>query len=134
MQPTKSEFRIVSEAARLLKLHGPYGIHVLCLVPDDVDESIRDAIQRDLSDEVHVDVRPLTVREWHYLLWAAGLRVATEHRAPMHLFWRRGRRDTRGEKVVASAGTWIHMAAQLPHSIRTRTPVEMLLLLVKGGV
>src|SRR5262245_40702792 len=38
-----------------------------------------------------------------------------------------------GENVVASAGTWIHMAAQLPHSIRTRTPVEMLLLLMKGG-
>ena len=36
------------------------------------------------------------------------------------------------EKVTASAGTWIHMAAQLPHSIRTRTPVEMLLLLLKG--
>jgi quercetin dioxygenase-like cupin family protein len=37
------------------------------------------------------------------------------------------------EKVVANAGAWIHMAAQLPHSIRTRTPVEMLLLLLKGG-
>jgi len=36
-----------------------------------------------------------------------------------------------GKKVPASAGAWIHMAAQLPHSIRTKTPVEMLLLLLK---
>jgi quercetin dioxygenase-like cupin family protein len=36
------------------------------------------------------------------------------------------------EKVVASAGTWIHMPAQLPHSIRTKTPVVMLLSLLKN--
>jgi Methyltransferase domain len=85
MQPTYTKFRIVSETARLLKPDGRYGIHELCLVPDDVEESIRDEIQHDLSDEVHVGVRPLTVREWHCLLWAAGLRVVAEHRAPMHL-------------------------------------------------
>ena len=37
------------------------------------------------------------------------------------------------EKATAGAGTWIHMAAQLPHSIRTKTPVVMLLSLLKGG-
>jgi quercetin dioxygenase-like cupin family protein len=37
------------------------------------------------------------------------------------------------DKVAASAGTWIHMPAQLPHSIRTKTPVVMLLLLLKEG-
>jgi quercetin dioxygenase-like cupin family protein len=37
------------------------------------------------------------------------------------------------EKTSAGAGTWIHMAAQLPHSIRTKTPVVMLLSLLKGG-
>ncbi len=37
------------------------------------------------------------------------------------------------EKTIARAGTWIHMPAQLPHSIRTRTPVVMLLLLLKGA-
>jgi quercetin dioxygenase-like cupin family protein len=36
------------------------------------------------------------------------------------------------ETTIARAGTWIHMPAQLPHSIRTRTPVVMLLLLLKG--
>jgi quercetin dioxygenase-like cupin family protein len=36
------------------------------------------------------------------------------------------------ERVTAGAGTWIHMAAQLPHSIRTKTPVKMLLSLLKS--
>jgi quercetin dioxygenase-like cupin family protein len=34
--------------------------------------------------------------------------------------------------VDASPGTWIHMDAQLPHSIRTKTPVIMLLSLLKA--
>jgi quercetin dioxygenase-like cupin family protein len=33
-----------------------------------------------------------------------------------------------------SAGAWVHMPPQLPHSIRARTPVVMLLLLLKGPV
>jgi quercetin dioxygenase-like cupin family protein len=37
------------------------------------------------------------------------------------------------DKVAASAGTWIHMPAQLPHSICTKTPVAMLLLLLKSS-
>jgi quercetin dioxygenase-like cupin family protein len=37
------------------------------------------------------------------------------------------------DKVVANAGTWIHMQAQLPHSIRTKTPVVMLLSLLKNA-
>jgi quercetin dioxygenase-like cupin family protein len=36
------------------------------------------------------------------------------------------------DQVEANAGTWIHMPAQLPHSIRTKTPVVMLLLLLKS--
>lgn len=35
------------------------------------------------------------------------------------------------EKVVASAGTWIHMEAQLSHSIRAKTSVVMMLSLLK---
>jgi quercetin dioxygenase-like cupin family protein len=37
------------------------------------------------------------------------------------------------DKIAASAGTWIHMPAQLPHSIGAKTPVVMLLLLLKSG-
>jgi SAM-dependent methyltransferase len=85
MQPPTTKARIVAEAARLLRPGGRYGIHELCLVPDDVDESVRDTIQADLSDEIHVGVRPLTVREWRELVAAAGLTVVAEHTAPMHL-------------------------------------------------
>src|SRR5438128_9635929 len=35
------------------------------------------------------------------------------------------------ENVSAAAGTWIHMRAQLPHSIVAKTPVVLLLLLLK---
>jgi quercetin dioxygenase-like cupin family protein len=36
------------------------------------------------------------------------------------------------DAVAATAGTWIHMPAQMPHSIRTKTPVVMLLSLIKA--
>jgi SAM-dependent methyltransferase len=85
MQPASTKARIVSEAARLLRPGGRFGIHELCLRPDEVDETIRNAIQRDLSDEIHVGVRPLTVCEWRELLAEAGLKVVAEHTAPMHL-------------------------------------------------
>lgn len=85
MQPSATKSRIIGEAARLLKPDGRYGIHELCLLPDDLDRSVRDVIQRDLSDEVHVGVRPLTSVEWRKLLDSAGLTVVAELTAPMHL-------------------------------------------------
>ena len=39
---------------------------------------------------------------------------------------------TLGEETVeAQPGTWIHMPANLQHSVQTKTPVAMLLLLLK---
>lgn len=35
------------------------------------------------------------------------------------------------ETHEVAAGAWVRMSAQLPHSIRTKTPVVMLLLLLK---
>jgi quercetin dioxygenase-like cupin family protein len=35
------------------------------------------------------------------------------------------------DKVLAKAGTWVHMPPNLKHSIRADTPVSMLLLLLK---
>jgi hypothetical protein len=85
MQPATTKTRIVKEAARLLRAGGRYGIHELCLVPDDADEQIRTAIQQDLSQEIHVGVRPLTQSEWCELLAADGLQVTAVATAPMHL-------------------------------------------------
>lgn len=36
------------------------------------------------------------------------------------------------DAIAASAGSWVHMTANLPHSIRAKTPLTMLLLLLKG--
>jgi quercetin dioxygenase-like cupin family protein len=36
-----------------------------------------------------------------------------------------------GQSLAAVAGTWVHMAAGTPHSIVARSPVVMLLLLLK---
>jgi hypothetical protein len=85
MQPASAKSRIIREAARLLKPGGRYGIHELRLVPDDVEDSVRDAIQNDLSDEIHVGVRPLTIREWRQCFADAGLSIVAEQTAPMHL-------------------------------------------------
>jgi SAM-dependent methyltransferase len=90
MHPATTKLRIVQEAARLLKPGGRYGIHELCVVPDHADDSIRNAIQRELSSDIHVGVRPLTRREWRELFQAAGLTIVAEHTARMHLLepWR----------------------------------------------
>lgn len=85
MQTATAKAQIIAEAARLLKAGGRYGIHELCLVPDDLDESVRIAIQQDLSREIHVGVRPLTRLEWRELLAAEGLQIVAEAVAPMHL-------------------------------------------------
>ena len=85
MQPAATKSRIVNEAVRLLRCGGRYGIHELCLVPDDVDEQVRIAIQQDLSREIHVGVRPLTRLEWCELFAAEGLQIVAEAVAPMHL-------------------------------------------------
>jgi phospholipid N-methyltransferase len=85
MQPATTKTRIVKEAVRLLRFGGRYGIHELCLVPDDVEEQTRTAIQQELSREIHVGVRPLTRSEWHDLLKAEGLHIVAEAVTPMHL-------------------------------------------------
>jgi quercetin dioxygenase-like cupin family protein len=37
-----------------------------------------------------------------------------------------------GEERVAGPGTWIYMPARMPHSLLARTPVVMLLVLLKS--
>ena len=59
----------------------------------------------------------------------------SEHTAssPAIMHFLRGEADvTLGpDKLSACPGTWIHMPAQLSHSIRAKTPAVMLLLLIK---
>ncbi len=37
------------------------------------------------------------------------------------------------QRVSASAGTWAHMPANLPHSISAKTDTRMLLMMLKAG-
>jgi ubiquinone/menaquinone biosynthesis C-methylase UbiE len=85
MQLPPAKARIVAEAARLLHPGGRYGIHELCLSPDDVSDEIRESIAHELSDDIHVGVRPLTAKEWRELLESAGLEIAAIEMAPMYL-------------------------------------------------
>jgi hypothetical protein len=85
MQLPTTKDRIVAEAARLLRPGGRYGIHELCLVPDDLDEAVAEAICLDLSEHIHVGVRLLGVAGWRALLERHGCEITAEALAPMHL-------------------------------------------------
>lgn len=90
MQTPDQKARIVREAHRLLKPGGRYGIHELCLTPNDLDERTKLEIQNQLSGVIHHGTRPLTIAEWHGLLESEGFLVQAHAQAPMHLLepWR----------------------------------------------
>lgn len=85
MQTPSKKQQIVQEASRLIKPGGRYGVHELCLVPEDLDEDTKQEIQKALTDAIHVGARPLTVPEWRTLLESEEFIVHTEATAPMHL-------------------------------------------------
>jgi len=68
-----------------LRPGGRYGIHELCLVPDELPRDTRDLIEHDLARTIQVGARPLTVREWRELLIEQGFEIAFCSTAPMHL-------------------------------------------------
>lgn len=84
-QTPGNKAKIVQEAARLLKPDGRYGIHELCLQPDDLSNSKKEEINRILSQAIRVGARPLTVSEWCNLLEDEGFAVEGVATAPMHL-------------------------------------------------
>ena len=85
MKTPEHKAKIVQEAKRVLAPGGRCGIHELSLVPDDLDDATRDAINRALSQAIHVGVRPLTVSEWKALLQREGLIIKAQATAPMRL-------------------------------------------------
>jgi hypothetical protein len=85
MQGERQKAAIVAEAARLMRPAGRYGIHELCLVPNELSKEVRNQIERDLSRTIHVGARPLTIAEWDALLTEHGFSIAHCATAPMHL-------------------------------------------------
>jgi len=90
MQTPQQKCGIVREAYRLLKPGGRYGIHELCLIPNNLDERTKLEIQNELATVIHHGTRPLSAAGWHGLLESEGFLVQTQAQAPMHLLepWR----------------------------------------------
>jgi len=90
MQTPQKKAEIVQEAFRLLKPGGRYGIHELCLVPNDLNEDTKGEIQDELARAIHHGTRPLTTFEWQQLLYTEGFQVQAQAQAPMNLLepWR----------------------------------------------
>jgi Methyltransferase domain len=117
MQGAAQKRQIVQEAARILKSGGRYGIHELCLVPDDLDEPIKQEIRHVLSETIRVGARPLTVCEWRALLDAKGFNVRTEVLRPMRLL--------NADRLIQDEGLWgaVRFAWNLCHETEARQRV-----------
>jgi hypothetical protein len=85
MQSHEQKSRIFAEAVRLLAAGGRYGIHELCLTPDNISGSLRHEIQTAMSKEIHVGVQPLTIAEWVALFEQNNLNVTWRSTVPMLL-------------------------------------------------
>jgi quercetin dioxygenase-like cupin family protein len=103
----------------------PYVMHA------KLAESIETPTDGTLSRTLHQDERVKVV----LFSFSAGQELS-EHTAStpaiMHFLTGESEVTVGPDHVTAAAGTWIHMAAQLPHSIRTLTPVTMMLTLLKA--
>lgn len=109
MQTEQQKSRIVAEARRLLGPGGRYGIHELCLLPDNISDDLRREIQAAMSTEIHVGVQPLCRSEWVSLLNRNGLIVTWSGEAPMHLL--EPLRLLRDEGIVGSVRIACRMAS-----------------------
>lgn len=85
MQTASHKEQIITEAARILKPGGRYGIHEVCLKPDNLDDATKNEIEKALSEVSRVGTRPLTQSEWRALLEGARFQIRDTVIAPFHL-------------------------------------------------
>lgn len=85
MQTLEQKRRIVAEAARLLRSGGRYGIHEICLVPDEISAAEAAGISKDLAQAIMAGARPLRTKEWRELVEGHGLEVVQEQTRPFAL-------------------------------------------------
>jgi len=85
MQADHRKAEIVKEAYRILKPGGLYAIHELGLFPNELDETQKATIQKDLALSIHVNARPMTASEWQHILEREGFKVRKIATNAMHL-------------------------------------------------
>jgi SAM-dependent methyltransferase len=84
MQTLEGKRRIITEARRLLRAGGRFGIHELCLVPDDVSDAVRREVW-DILALAHRGTEPVTACEWREILQSEGFNVRRQRMVPMRL-------------------------------------------------
>ena len=96
----------------------------------DVSAEVVVADDSTVSKTLHQDERVKVV----LFGFAAGQELS-EHTAAVpaiiHVLEGEARLTLGDDAMEASAGSWVHMPARLPHSIVAKTPVKMLLLLLR---
>lgn len=104
--------RVAAEAYRLLTPGGRYGIHELCLVPDDIESALAEEIALALGDSLHVGACPRTVPGWRRLLTDAGFAVTAEAIVPMRLL--EPTRLVADEGLIGAASIAVRMLRDAP--------------------
>lgn len=85
MQSPSHKAKIVAEAFRILRPGGRYGLHELCLRPDDMPLALQDDVRRDLAKAIRVNAQPLTVADWRALVTSVGFEVEAVRTVDMGL-------------------------------------------------
>lgn len=85
MQPDSRKHAIAAELARVLRPGGRFALHEIAFAPDDIDDTERDTVVRDMRDTIKVSVTPMTMPGWRALLAEHGLDVRAEVTAPLTL-------------------------------------------------
>ncbi|PSW17252.1 class I SAM-dependent methyltransferase [Photobacterium sanctipauli] len=85
MQSDARKSEIIAEAARILSAGGRYGIHELCVTPDEIDDTKKRTIQKEITETIQHPAKPITPQEWKQLMENNGFEIEYEAVSPMHL-------------------------------------------------
>ena len=102
MQSLRQKEEIIEEAYRTLRDGGRYGIHELCLNPNNIDKDLKSTIQRDLANAIRVNAKPMTIFEWKSLFEEKGFNVVIIEMRPMHLLEKKRMLQDEGVKGFAT--------------------------------
>lgn len=85
MHSDNQKSKIIKEAHRILKKGGFYGIHELGLLPNNLNDTLKSQIQKEIAVVAKVNARPLTQSEWTNLLTSSGFEIISFDTNAMNL-------------------------------------------------